>query len=282
MCIYPPLYVSFLLSLLLSVASASYLTITIPASNILPNPNALPASSHATLTTLSSGSRSQSQSQSAPGLLKARLTRSSTFVFSDLVPSTSATSTTPKSYLLDIHSRDYAFAPYRVDVAANGSVIGVWETFRGNAWENKGAKKSVRASTTYGGATGSDDKGEGVVVEARVLGKKNFYEERPKFNPLSLLKNPMILLGIFALAVTFGMPYLIENMDPELREEFERQRSRGVLPRPGGGRAAPAPGANFDLAGWMAGTTSNTMGGGSESRGATTARESGQGIARRR
>lgn len=30
-------------------------------------------------------------------------------------------------------------------------------------------------------------------------------------SPLSLLKNPMILLGVVALGITFGMPYLIDN-----------------------------------------------------------------------
>lgn len=66
-----------------------------------------------------------------------------------------------------------------------------------------------------------------------MLGKREFYEERPKcrlhdhelkgtrllmfildgntVSPLSLFKNPMILLAVFALAMTFGMPYLIDN-----------------------------------------------------------------------
>ena len=155
---------SLLLTLFLSLTSASVLTITIPSSNILPNPNSLPASSHATLTTLSSGSEQ-------PFPLKARLTRSSTFVFPDLAQTQQGR---PKSYLLDIHSRDYAFAPYRVDVSADGNVIGVWETFRGNQWENKGAEKPL-------GGSGTGD----VVVEARVLGKRGFYEQRPKCEYIS-------------------------------------------------------------------------------------------------
>lgn len=153
-----------LLSLALSISSASILTVTLPSSNILPNPNSLPASSHATLTTLSSGSE-----QTYP--LKARLTRSSTFVFPDLAQSQQGGA---KSYLLDIHSRDYVFAPYRVDVSADGKVIGVWETFRGHQWENRGAEKAL-------GGSGTGD----VVVEARVLGKRGFYEQRPKCEYIS-------------------------------------------------------------------------------------------------
>jgi hypothetical protein len=62
------------------------------------------------------------------------------------------------------------FAPYRVDIAADGSVMGVWETFRGNPWENRGAEKYVVDIAAK--------KAADVVVEAKVLGKKGFYEER--------------------------------------------------------------------------------------------------------
>jgi hypothetical protein len=64
------------------------------------------------------------------------------------------------------------FAPYRVDVGADGDVIGVWETYRGHPWGNKGAEKVV---------SGDSGKGDGnVAVEARVVGVRSFYEERPK------------------------------------------------------------------------------------------------------
>ncbi len=68
------------------------------------------------------------------------------------------------------------FAPYRVDIAADGAVIGVWETFRGNPWENRGVEKYVVDVAGYTG--GGSAKKADVVVEAKVLGKKGFYEER--------------------------------------------------------------------------------------------------------
>jgi hypothetical protein len=30
-------------------------------------------------------------------------------------------------------------------------------------------------------------------------------------SPLSILKNPMILIAIFSMGVVFGMPYLMDN-----------------------------------------------------------------------
>lgn len=147
----------FLLIACLCNWTAASLTITIPPSTLLPNPHLLPASTHATLTT-------------SDHVLSASLTRSSTLVFRDL-PSTPGQ---PRSYLLDIRSGEWVFAPYRVDVAADGTVLGVWETFRGNAWDNRGAEKYV--VDVAGGHTKQPD----VVVEAKVVGRKGFYEERAK------------------------------------------------------------------------------------------------------
>lgn len=222
--------------------------------------------------------------------------------------------------------------------------MGVWETFRGNAWENRGVEKGMIQVENA------------VVVEAKVMGKRTFYEERVgcKFpfsffylfiwpfhvtgrtffsflllffifisifflnqtfeetiytnetinlgftvSPLSMLKNPMILLVVFALGVTVGMPYLMEmstclssahdpqpfsitslvpsltkllqnTVDPETRAEFEKQSRKGrnaaandVNARraagAGRGGGAGAGAGGFDLAGWMAGTSQGPM-----------------------
>ncbi|CRG86719.1 long-chain acyl-CoA synthetase [Talaromyces islandicus] len=224
------------------LAAATSLNIQIPPSTVLPNPHGLAANTHATLTTLS---------DSQQHVLTASLTRSAGFVFSGLPASASK-----ESYLLDIRSREYIFAPYRVDVAADGSILGIWETFRGNQWENRGLEKYVAQVTDKPKADVA------VTVDARVLARREFYEERPKFSPLSLFKNPMILLAVFALAATIGMPKLLENMDPEMREEFEKQSRSGPFSSASraaaGGSAAPQ---NFDLAGWMAGTALSPMSG---------------------
>ena len=162
---------SLLLSLLFTLSIASSLTITIPPSSLLPNANALPAGTHATLTSSSSGKHP----------LTAPLTRSSTFVFRSPAP---AVTGNEESFLLDIHSSEFVFAPYRVDVSADGAVTGVWETFRGNPWENRGAEKYVRDAAK----TAGDD----VVVSAKVLGKREFYEERTKCIPFFPLESDLI------------------------------------------------------------------------------------------
>jgi hypothetical protein len=101
--------------------------------------------------------------------LTAPLTRSASFVFRNLK------ATKPESYLLDIRSAEYVFAPYRVDISADGTVLGMWETYRGNPWDNRGPEKFVVDAAAGNGAKASE-----VTVEAKVLARRGFYEERAR------------------------------------------------------------------------------------------------------
>ncbi|TRX97341.1 hypothetical protein FHL15_001619 [Xylaria flabelliformis] len=228
------------LSLLLSpAAAATTVTFSIPPSPQIPNPAALPPSTHATLTTLGA-------SYAAP------LTVDNTFVFRNV---------TSGSYLADVNCATHGFAPLRVDVIPVAAAAGadrnsngeeeddmslrVWETFRGNDWENKG--EEIRPVTA------------GRVFPVKVLGSKVYYTERGGFSVLSILKNPMILMGLVSLALFVGMPKLVENMDPETRAEFEEQSKKNPMNSLMGG---PQPGSNpmgnFDMAGFLAGQGSGS------------------------
>ena len=94
---------------------------------------------------------------------------------------------------------------------------------------------------------------------------------------MTLLQNPMILLGLVAMVVLVGMPKLLENsgppptpfppssspchshsnpsiVDPEIKKEFEERQKQGPM-----GGANPM--AGFDMASWMAGSGSSTPAG---------------------
>ncbi|KKK16073.1 hypothetical protein ARAM_000719 [Aspergillus rambellii] len=307
----PSLYPSILLPLLFSLptpaVSASSLKIVIPPSTLLPNPHSLPPGTHATLTSLSRPLDPSASSREQPtrkSILKAPLTRAASFVF-DLALNAPAPATTnaaaQSSYLLDIRAPEYVFAAYRVDVSSEGELLGVWETFRGNAWENTGGEKfsssSSSASTSESESESESESSRSassadvIIIDAKVLGKKAFYEIRPKFSPLALFKNPMILLALVALGFTFGMPRLMENMDPEMRAEFEKQSRASPLSGAASGAMSAGGPANFDLAGWMAGQAAPAPASGAGagagagevagSRGAASARDN-RGAARRR
>lgn len=54
------------------------------------------------------------------------------------------------------------------------------------------------------------------------------------------------------MIIVFGMPYLMDNMDPETRAEFEEaQKSSPMAGLLAGGKGGAAQ--NFDAAGWLAG-----------------------------
>jgi ER membrane protein complex subunit 7 len=133
------------------------LTLAIPATQGLPNPNILPPSTHATLSALNAY-------HSAP------LSVHNTFVFHNI---------TSGSYLLDVFCPTHAFAPLRVDVTVSAQegqdlLVRAWETFRGNDWDNKGEAVKVA---------------EGNVFEARLLGGKAYFMERSKCEFLSVPKS---------------------------------------------------------------------------------------------
>jgi hypothetical protein len=215
---------------LVPIAAAANLKIQFPPSNLLANPNILPASTHATLTS----------GQGQP--IQALLRKGNVIEFQDLHNA--------GSYLLDIFAHDYTFAPYRIDIGQDDKISGVYETFRGTQWSDRGVQLVAEPTAA-------------ATIQAKVLSKKSFYEVRQGFNPASLLKNPMMLLGIAALGLTFGMPKLMENMDPEMKQEYEEMQKSSPVGGIMGAMQGQSSGggvANFDLASWMAGAQQNAGG----------------------
>lgn len=60
---------------------------------------------------------------------------------------------------------------------------GVWETFRGNPWDNRGLDKlssGVGGDGDGGDGSGSRSENGDVFVEAKLVARKVFYEQRAK------------------------------------------------------------------------------------------------------
>jgi len=211
-----------IVSLLSTTTSAATVSLMIPPSPQIPNPAVLPPSTHATLTALG-------VEHSAP------ITIDNTFVFRNV---------TPGSYLADVYCATHGFAPLQVDVTSkkndknDGVEVNVWETFRGHDWDNKG--EQIRP-TTAGGPFPVKVLGSKVYYMERggckfsshflslflfpiamiswVKSQRQIKSiaklTRIQFNVivsiLSILKNPMILMGLVSLALFVGMPKLVEN-----------------------------------------------------------------------
>ena len=194
---------AYLVLLVAQLVSAVTLMLQVP-----PNIPALPPSTAAFLTARNF-------------TLHTPITRANTFIFPEISSihstdgATSASATKTTSYLLDIACRDYDFAPYGVDVKSNG-IVEIYRVSRGGI--EQGEKVTV---------------GDGA-IELRVLKAREFYEKRGgcmlsppigklfrgkgmliivelTVDPLAMLKNPMILIGIVGFAFVIGMPYLMDN-----------------------------------------------------------------------
>ncbi|OBT98387.1 hypothetical protein VE01_03127 [Pseudogymnoascus verrucosus] len=209
---------------LLPLTLALHLRVLLPPTASLLTPSLLPPSTTASLTT-------QGHVYTAP------LGASSTFDFRNV---------SAGSYLLDVVGSTHVFAPLRVDISegneGGAEVVKAWGTWRGNEWENKGEVVEV-------GVWGR----EGRVVEVKAVGAKEYLIERTGFSPLSILKNPMILMAGVAMLMMFGMPKLMENMDPETRAEFEERQKSSPMNGLLNGQAAQGGAASFDAAAWLAG-----------------------------
>lgn len=232
-----------LFSLLCSLVSAATIILRVQPTTLLPNPNVLPPSTHATIT-FSDGS-----------IQRSLLRKDNSIVFEEI--------SKVGSHLLNIYSKDYQFAAYRIDTIVNPESVSApmgstspsavaislaAQTYSGAQWSDIGVSLLPYQA-------GSSQPVTTLTFTPKVLSAKSFYEVRPAFSPLSLLKNPMILMGIVALAFVFGMPKLMENMDPEMRAEYEEMQKKS--PTAALGRAMQGGGTpgsdSFDLAGYLAG-----------------------------
>lgn len=169
------------------LAAGALLSVSIQATQQLPNPSSLAASTHAVLL-------------GPPGVrYDVPLRKDNLFVFPDLADA---------SYLLTIHSREHFFPPLRIDVDAaetpgSPQLISAWQTFRGNEWSNKGP--------SYGSGQGA------ITVQVRPGGPKDYYQERGGFSVISFLKSPMILMSLVSVGLIFGLPKIMDNSTSHAR-----------------------------------------------------------------
>jgi len=149
---------------------------------------------------------------------------------------------TSGAYLAEVATREWVFSPQRVDVSVDASEAFVVEsalTFRGNEWGNMGEKR------------------RGARIEVMPMKPAEYYITREGFSPMKLLGSPMILIAIFSFAGMYFIPKLIENMDPELKAEFEQAQKQSFAKDAG----LKNPVEGFDLAGFLSGMGSQKSGG---------------------
>lgn len=108
----------------------------------------------------------------------------------------------PGVYLLDVLSVTHMFGQVRVSVQE--------DRVRAIAYAFPGAEKELT----------------GYPVTLRAHAKYQYFEKRAPLSFRHLLKNPMMLMGLFMVAVMFFMPKMMENMDPEQMREMQAEMAK--------------------------------------------------------
>ncbi|KAF5382920.1 hypothetical protein D9757_006372 [Collybiopsis confluens] len=108
------------------------------------------------------------------------------------------------TYLFSIVSHDYLFDQLRVDVS--DSEVEAHPYIPGTAMN-----PASTLALSY-------------PLKLSARQKSNYFVPVESFNIMGMLKNPMILMMIFAGGLVLGMPYLMKNLDPESLEDFKKEQ----------------------------------------------------------
>ena len=60
-------------------------------------------------------------------------------------------------------------------------------------------------------------------IELTALATPQYFEPRAKFSPFVFLKNPMVIMMIFSVGLMLLMPHMMQNLDPEQKEQMRKQ-----------------------------------------------------------
>ncbi|KIK71201.1 hypothetical protein GYMLUDRAFT_33341 [Collybiopsis luxurians FD-317 M1] len=110
------------------------------------------------------------------------------------------------TYLLSVISHDYLFDQLRVDVT--DSNVEVRSYIPGTPMN-----PSSPVILPY-------------PIRLAARQKLNYFVPLESFDVMGMLKNPMILMMVFAGGLVLGMPYLMKNLDPESLEELKREQAK--------------------------------------------------------
>ncbi|KAI9807533.1 MAG: hypothetical protein M1825_005473 [Sarcosagium campestre] len=180
--------------------------------------------------------------------LTAPLSIHSTFLFPSVQPGI---------YLASVHSRDLVFSQRAIQIASNAADgskddvsedkarVRAWLVEPGREWDLSPQRATDDVVLDWG---------RSVRVELDVKARREFYMTREGW---IYTATKLTLGGIASLGLVFGMPYMLDKMDPEMRAEFEEQQRNNPLAgiAAGGGTSSLQ---NFDVAGWMAGKTADS------------------------
>merc|ERR1711920_175452 len=111
-------------------------------------------------------------------------------------------------YLLSVVSPTYAFSHFHVIVDGKS-----------------GSKRIVQYP--YYGAPGTELADANAALKINALSRPNYFAKRETITIGTMLKNPMVLMMAFTAVMAFGMPKLMEGIDPEELKQVQQDMGGG-------------------------------------------------------
>ena len=108
----------------------------------------------------------------------------------------------PGVHLLDVHSHEFSFSQIKIQLLENAM-----DAPKCIEYVYPGSHKQAISHPLV------------LTAHARFV----YFEKRPGFSFFSLFKNPMVLMMMFSVGLMVVMPYMMENLDDEQKEQMKKQ-----------------------------------------------------------
>lgn len=143
------------------------------------------------------------------------------------------------SYSLSVASLSHAFNHYRIDVDVDANPpVAAYKRPTGTKFSDAGPRVPYPLVLT-------------------AVSCKDYYTPRPSVQIVTLLKSPMVWLGLVMVFSIFVLPKVTEWVDPEGVQEMQQIRARKAEEQKNQPKSDVANSVeqlqNFDVSGWLAG-----------------------------
>jgi hypothetical protein len=106
----------------------------------------------------------------------------------------------PGVHVLDVHSNTYQFSQVKIQILEGEEPKCIEYIYPG------AAKRPIsHPMTLYTNA------------------EFNYFQKRPSLSFFAMFKNPMVLMMVFGVGMMFVMPQMMNNLDPEQKEQMKKQ-----------------------------------------------------------
>lgn len=123
----------------------------------------------------------------------------------------------PGVHLLNVHCHKYHFSQIKIQLIAPERT-----TIDDNGGEEEEDPPIIPKCIEYI-YPGASKKTIKYPLTLTAHAEYDYFERRRSFSSFNIFKNPMILMALFSVVLMFVMPSMMQNLDPEQKEQMKKQ-----------------------------------------------------------